>query len=67
MYKGEGDERVFVLDWQGSIEEVGEHSDTISAFRDRPEADSLLIVIDTSKEAGIAKLGKDRKFIVVRG
>lgn len=67
MYKGDGDERVFVLDWQGQIEEVGEHSDTISAFRDRPEAESLLIVIDTTKVSAITKLGQDRQFIIVRG
>lgn len=65
MYKGDGDERVFVVDWQGDIEEVGEHSDTISAFRDRPEAESLLIVIDPAKAPVIRELGKKRQFIVV--
>ena len=66
MYKAEGDERVFVVDWQGQIEEVGEHSDTISAFRDRPEAESLLIVIDTGKEDHIKALADGGQFIIVR-
>jgi hypothetical protein len=48
-YKSDDDERVFVVDWQGDIEEVDEHSDTISTFRDRSEPESLLIVIDTAK------------------
>jgi HD superfamily phosphohydrolase len=43
MYKSTGDEQVFVLDWHGDIREIGEHSVTISALRDRPEAESILI------------------------
>ncbi len=66
MYKSDGDERVFVVDWQGDIEEVDEHSDTISTFRDRPEAESLLIVIDTTKAPVIRELGEKGQFIVVR-
>jgi uncharacterized protein len=66
MYKADGDERVFVVDWQGKIEEVGEHSDTISTFRDRPEAESLLIAIDTGKESHIKDLARGGQFIVVR-
>jgi hypothetical protein len=66
MYKSDGDERVFVVDWQGDIEEVDEHSDTILTFRDRPEAESLLIVIDTTKAPVIRELGKKGQFIVVR-
>jgi hypothetical protein len=66
MYKSDGDERVFVVDWQGDIEEVGEHSDTIAVFRDRPEAESLLIGVDTAKAPVIRELGEKRQFIVVR-
>ena len=66
MYKSDADERVFVLDWQGDIEEVDGHSDTISTFRDRPEAESLLIVIDTTKAPVIRELGKKGQFIVGR-
>jgi HD superfamily phosphohydrolase len=64
MYKGNSDEGVFVVDWQGDIEEVGEYSNTISAFRDRPEAESLLIVVDTAKTAAIEKIGKNGQFII---
>lgn len=42
------------------------NSDTISALRDRPEAETLLIVIDTGKEDEIKKLGKKGEFIIVR-
>jgi hypothetical protein len=55
-----------VVDWQGEIEEVGEHSDIISTLRDRPEAESLLIVIDTDKISDIKALGTRGQFIVVR-
>lgn len=65
MYKGAGDEQVFVVDWQGGIEEVPEYSDTISAFRDRPEAEPLLIVIDPARTDAIRELGERRQFIVV--
>jgi len=64
MYKGNGDERVFVLGWKGHIEEVVQHSDTISALRDRPEAESLLIVIDPDKKEKIEKLVKENQFVV---
>ena len=66
MYEADGDERVFVVGWQGGIEEVGEHSDTISTLRDRPEAESLLIVINTAKESEIKDVGEKGQFIVVR-
>jgi len=65
MYKSAGDERVFVIDGQGSIEEVGAHSDTISAFRDRPETEDLLIVLDTAEAPRIRELGKTGQFILV--
>jgi hypothetical protein len=66
MYKGDSDEGVFVVDWEGDIEEVAAHSDTISAFRDRPEAESLLIAIDTAKASVIEELGKKGRFILGR-
>jgi HD superfamily phosphohydrolase len=66
MYKGNGDERVFVVDWEGDIEEIAAHSETISAFRDRPESEYLLIVLDETKDEVIQSLGKKSQFIVVR-
>ncbi|MBI4292029.1 MAG: HD domain-containing protein [Betaproteobacteria bacterium] len=64
MYKGSGDEGVFVRDWGGNIEEVTGLSGTITAFRDRPEVESLLIVVDGSKAEQIRALGIDGQFIL---
>lgn len=66
MYKGDTNEGVFVLDWEETIDEVAEHSEMIAAFRDRPEAESLLIVIDPAKVPDIKELAKKGQFIVVR-
>jgi hypothetical protein len=66
MYKGNGDERVFVLGWEGDIEEVAEHSDVISALRDRPEAESLLIIVDVTKKEMIEQLATRNQFVVSR-
>ena len=66
MYKSTGDEQVFVLDWQGDIREIAEHSVTISSLRDRPEAESILIVIDTKKEKAIESLAKKSDFIITK-
>jgi hypothetical protein len=65
MYKSAGDERVFVIDGQGHIEEVGEHSATISTLRDRPETEDLLIVLDTTEASRMRALGEKGQCIVV--
>jgi hypothetical protein len=57
-----------MVGWQGDMEEmeeVDEHSDTISTFQDPPKADSLLIVIDATKAPVIRELGEKGQFIVV--
>jgi hypothetical protein len=66
MYKGNGDEVVFVRDWDGNSEGVVGYSDTISAFRDRPEAESILIVIDEQRFVQIEKIARDCKLVVPR-
>jgi hypothetical protein len=66
MYKRNGDERVFVVDWEGDIEEVAAHSETISAFRDRPEAESLLIVINEKASDTIRDVGRNMHFLIDR-
>jgi HD superfamily phosphohydrolase len=66
MYKGSGDEHVFVLDWDGDVKEISEHSDTISTLRDRPEAETLLIIIDTTKRKRIESLATKNHFIISR-
>jgi len=45
LYKNKGYERVFVRNEDGHIEEIPKHSETISAFRDRPEVEHLLVVL----------------------
>lgn len=65
MYKDNGDEGVFVLDWDNkTIRTVVKHSDTISAFRDRPEAEFILIAIDDDKRkcAEIMKIAEEGGF-----
>jgi len=47
----------------GHINEVAEHSETISALRDRPEAESLLIIIDVTKKEDIERIAKDNQFV----
>jgi uncharacterized protein len=66
IYKTTGNEHVFVLDWDHKIEEITEHSDTISAFQDRPEAESLIIIIDSRKEKPIAKRAMEDEFVSAR-
>jgi hypothetical protein len=66
IYKAAGDEHVFVLGWDRNIEEITEHSDTISAFQDRPEAESLLIIVDEKKKHGIESAAKEHHFVVAR-
>jgi uncharacterized protein len=63
MYKGSGDGRVFVLGWDGAIDEVSDHSETITAFRDRPEAESLLIVLDYAKLSRIQEAARMGQFL----
>jgi HD superfamily phosphohydrolase len=63
MYKGTGEEGVFVVDWDGSIEEVAELSDTITAFRDRPEAESLLVIINDTATSPIKTVATQGQFV----
>ena len=63
MYEGKLDKNVFVVARDGSIDEVASHSDTINAFRDRPEAESLLIVLNPQRSNDITKLGIAGQFI----
>lgn len=64
MYRGTAEDRVFVLDRNGDIDEVAKHSDTITAFRDRPEGESLLVVIDHSKVDRVTELAEKAKCLV---
>jgi uncharacterized protein len=53
MYKAEATDTVFVVNWDGNIEDISAHSETISALRDKPEVEALLIVIDIDKQKEI--------------
>jgi len=66
MYQGTGDEHVFILDWDHNVEEIANQSETISAFRDRPEAESLLIIIDAKNEKAMEYLALEHKFVIPR-
>jgi hypothetical protein len=63
MYEGKLDRNVFVVGRDGSVDEIATHSDTINAFRDRPEAESLLIVLNPQKTGDITRLGIGGQFI----
>jgi HD superfamily phosphohydrolase len=65
LYKSKGDQRVFVRDEEGHIDEIPKHSETISVFRDRPEVEPFLVVLDSSKEGRIKKVAQSGQFIGV--
>lgn len=62
LYKSKG-ERVFVRDEEGRIDEVPKHSETISAFRDKPEAEPLLVVLASDKTDRIRRIAHEGQFI----
>jgi hypothetical protein len=66
MYKGLGGQGVFVQDEQGDVDEIPRHSETISAFRDRPEAESFLIVLNQSRAEEIKKTAEGGQFLLLR-
>jgi HD superfamily phosphohydrolase len=63
LYKSKGYERVFVRDEEGHIDEVPKHSETISAFRDRPEVEPFLVVLDPDKVDRIREVAHSGQFI----
>jgi uncharacterized protein len=66
MYKGLGGHGVFVQDEQKNVEEILRHSETISAFRDRPEAESFLVVLDQRKAGQIKSTAEAGQFLLLR-
>ena len=66
MYKGLAGNGVFVQDEQNNVEEILRHSETISAFRDRPEAESFLVVLDQSKAGQIKNTAEAGQFLLLR-
>ena len=57
---------ISIARWDGTIDDVTERSDTITAFRDRPEAEALLIVLDEGSAERIETLAKKGQFIAPR-
>jgi HD superfamily phosphohydrolase len=50
MYKKESEDKVFVVNSEGTIQEITSHSEMMTAFHDRAECESLLILIDPKKK-----------------
>jgi len=67
MYKGLGGQGVFVQDEQNNVEEILRHSETISALRDRPEAESFLVVLDQGKAGQIKNTAEAGQFLLLPG
>ncbi len=64
MYKKESsDDRVFVVGWNGEITDVSSYSELISAFRDKPEVEKILIVLEPNKSNKIEKALRHLKAI----
>jgi hypothetical protein len=61
-----GKQHVFVQDEEGQIEEVTRHSE-ISAFRDRPEAESLLVMVNRKRVEKVREIAKKGQFVSVPG
>jgi hypothetical protein len=66
MYKGRGDKSVFVQDEENTVDEVIRHSEMISAFRDKPEIESFLVVLNQSKAEAIKKRADQGQFLLRR-
>jgi hypothetical protein len=63
LYKGDGKKSVFVMDEYDGVKEVAEHSEMIAAFRDRPETEWLLVILNDDKADEILQVAKDGRFI----
>lgn len=62
-YKIRSGDPVFVIDWDGKIEEVSEHSETIKILGGRPETDLLLVIIDESSSAEVLAIAREMQSI----
>jgi HD superfamily phosphohydrolase len=62
MYKVRGDKGVFVQD-EEKVDEVTRHSEMISAFRDKPEIESFLVVLNPSKAEAIRNRAEQGQFL----
>ncbi|MEM9987864.1 MAG: hypothetical protein AAF804_22470, partial [Bacteroidota bacterium] len=56
LYK-EGKKAVFVIDWDGDIKEISKVSAIIGAFKNQPETEKVLVVLDSSKAEAIRDVG----------
>ena len=61
----EGGTPVFVAGWDGTCEDISEKSFTITTMKDRPEAESLLIVIDDRRQVKIERRAHDIKAVAL--
>ena len=63
LYKADGHKSVFVMDEFAGIKEVAEHSEMIAAFRDRPETEWLLVILNDGKADDMLRVAKEGRFI----
>jgi len=63
MFQGKPDKNVFVVSKDGSVAEVAEHSYTINMFRDRPESEWLLVILNKAKAKDICTLARKGAFV----
>ena len=71
LYKSPGgkspdDKSVFVQDEENKVEDITRHSELISAFRDKPEIESFLVVLNPSKVEAIKKKADQGQFLFQR-
>jgi HD superfamily phosphohydrolase len=62
-YKGGDEENVFVEDVDGEIDEILAHSEMITLLRDKPEEETLLVVIREEKRVEIEETAKNMQAI----
>ena len=62
-YKATDDDKVFVVDQDGEIDEILAHSELMSALRDKPEHEALLVIINNDKRSEIESIANDMQAI----
>lgn len=62
-YKGGSEENVFVEDNSGEIDEILDHSELISLLRDKPEEESLLVVLSETNRNDIERTANEMQGI----
>lgn len=64
-YKATDEDNVFVVDFDGEIDEILAHSEMITVLRDKPEQEALLVVVNEAKRAEIKDIASSMQAISV--